>query len=35
MAVAWLILKGIGWLLLVILALLIAALLVPVTAELC
>ena len=35
MAVVWLILKGIGWLLLVILALLIAALLVPVTAELC
>ena len=35
MAVVWLILKGIGWILLVLLALLIAALLVPVTAELC
>ena len=35
MAVLWLILKGIGWVLLVLLALLIAALLVPVTAELC
>ena len=35
MAAAWLILKGIGGLVLVILALLIAALLVPVTAELC
>lgn len=35
MAVVWLILKGIGWILLVLLALLIAALLLPVTAELC
>ena len=35
MAVVWLILKGIGWILLVLLALLIAALLVPVTTELC
>lgn len=35
MVVLWLILKGIGWVLLVLLALLIAALLVPVTAELC
>lgn len=35
MAVVWLILKGIGWILLVLLALLLIALLVPVTAELC
>ena len=35
MAVVWLILKGIGWILLVLVALIIAALLVPVTAELC
>lgn len=35
MAVVWLILKGIGWILLVLLALLVIALLVPVTAELC
>lgn len=35
MAVVWLILKGIGWILLVLLALIVIALLVPVTAELC